>query len=168
MIEKLDFVVYCTPQPQGSAKGFAFKRKSGKMGVAITSDNKNLKPFRQQMARVAMLQVPDDKFWKEQPLESGAVRLELDFYFAKPKSAKKRIHHTVKPDLDKLARAALDSFTGILYADDAQVSELVLRKLYGLPERVEVRFRTATEKAVSAPAFSPVLEGGFPEVGPIP
>lgn len=34
------------------------------------------------------------------------------------------------PDIDKLGRAMLDALTGVLYTDDRQVSELVLRKVY--------------------------------------
>jgi crossover junction endodeoxyribonuclease RusA len=164
MIEQLSFTVYCTPQPQGSAKGFAFKRKSGKMGVAITSDNVKLKPFRSEMARMAFYSQGSDSH----PATEGPVRLELDFYFTKPKSAKKRVHHTVKPDLDKLARAALDSFTGILYSDDAQVCEMALRKLYGVPERVEVQFRTACEQSSDIPASTPVQERPIPATFPAP
>jgi crossover junction endodeoxyribonuclease RusA len=36
-----------------------------------------------------------------------------------------------KPDVDKAARALLDALTGIAYADDAQVVELKVSKLWG-------------------------------------
>lgn len=148
MIESLEFTVYTKPEPQGSSRGFIVKGPRPR--VAITSDNKNLKPFRQEMALSAMCASGHGAF-KGDCATLEAVRLDIDFYFSKPKSAKKRIHHTVKPDLDKLARASLDAFTGILYADDSQVSELTLRKLYGLPERVEVRFRAAATATVDSP-----------------
>ena len=157
MIESLNFVCYIRPEPQGSARGFIVKGRRPR--VSITSDNAKLKPFRKELASAAMF-ASGFNCHSETTLE--AVRLELDFYFAKPKSAKKRIHHTVKPDLDKLARAALDAFTGILYADDAQVSELVLNKLYGLPERVEVRFRAASESATQWPAENVFVERSAP------
>lgn len=38
-----------------------------------------------------------------------------------------------KPDLDKLARAALDALTGVVFLDDAQVVDLVVRKRYTDP-----------------------------------
>ena len=42
------------------------------------------------------------------------------------------------PDLDKLARCAVDALTGIVLKDDALISELALAKRYGDPERLEV------------------------------
>lgn len=68
-----------------------------------------------------------------------AVSMDLEFYFNKPKSAKKRVHVVVKPDIDKLARAILDAGTGILYGDDSQVVSLSASKRYGGPERVEIQ-----------------------------
>jgi crossover junction endodeoxyribonuclease RusA len=41
-------------------------------------------------------------------------------------------------DLDKLARALLDALTGVVIADDSQVVELRVRKLYGLEPRTRV------------------------------
>jgi len=38
---------------------------------------------------------------------------------------------TRPPDIDKIARALLDALTGVAYADDAQVTELVISKAYG-------------------------------------
>ena len=69
--------------------------------------------------------------------------MSLAFYFSRPKSVsyKKRPDHTVKPDIDKLIRAVLDALTGIFYADDAQVDELYVTKMYGDPPRVEVEVR---------------------------
>ncbi len=40
------------------------------------------------------------------------------------------MHHTKKPDLDKLARALKDALKGVLYHDDAQVVVLLARKVY--------------------------------------
>ena len=37
---------------------------------------------------------------------------------------------TTKPDVDKLARAALDALTGVLWADDSQVVSLHAQKEY--------------------------------------
>ena len=48
-------------------------------------------------------------------------------------------HMAVMPDIDKLARCALDALTGIVFEDDAQVTELRLRKGFGEPERLEAR-----------------------------
>ena len=42
MRDALNFTVYCHPEPQGSSKAFVVAGKA-----RITSDNKNLKPYRQ-------------------------------------------------------------------------------------------------------------------------
>ena len=72
----------------------------------------------------------------------GAVIIEVDLYFARPKSHYRTgrnagilkdsapRHHTKKPDVDKCARCLGDSLTGVLYADDSQIKELWVRKAY--------------------------------------
>jgi Holliday junction resolvase RusA-like endonuclease len=72
----------------------------------------------------------------------GPVRVEIDFYLPRPASVKvtKRPLPIVPPDVDKLARAALDGLNqgfdtgkvgdGVIFADDSQVVELVACKYY--------------------------------------
>ena len=43
-----------------------------------------------------------------------------------------------KPDVDNIAKAILDSLNGLPYKDDNQVAELVVRKEYGLENRIIV------------------------------
>ncbi len=111
--------------------------KSGKIG--ITSDNKKLKPWRQQISDTVFVEsgcLP----YSGDGLEP--VSITVDFYFQRPKSApKKRIGMTVKPDCDKLTRAILDALTGIVYNDDSQVVSIVANKHYGVPERCEIEVR---------------------------
>lgn len=64
-------------------------------------------------------------------LKPEGVVLHLDFTFRRPKSVRRELM-TVKPDVDKLARAVLDALSGMLYEDDAQVTELSIRKGYSL------------------------------------
>ena len=61
---------------------------------------------------------------------TAPVLVRLHFALSRPRRPKADLPLT-KPDLDKLARAVLDAFTGILYADDAQVTSLIARKRYG-------------------------------------
>jgi len=127
----LTFTVYGTPKPQGSMRGFRH-RTTGK--VIVTSDNKRLKPWRQQLSETALhARGPGVELCQSYP-----VRIDLVFYFRRPKSAKKRIGMTVKPDLDKLQRAVFDALKGILIHDDAQITSVTARKHYGDPERVEI------------------------------
>jgi len=125
------FVVYGTPQPQGSARAFYVK----KLGRAvITSDNARMKPWRQQITGTALASMNGQKkFTRDTP-----VRVDAVFYFERPKSARKRLGKTTKPDLDKLLRALLDSLTGVLFEDDSQVVQCNVSKEYHSPERVEV------------------------------
>jgi Holliday junction resolvase RusA-like endonuclease len=131
---EIRFEVLGTPRPQGSNRGFVH-RHTGR--VVITSDNKRLLPWRQQVAGTAMALSVD-------PFADGVpVEIALNFYFSRPKSAKRRIGMTVKPDIDKTIRAILDALKGILIHDDAQIVELHARKHYGGPERVEIVIQEA-------------------------
>ncbi len=130
----IEFTVYGTPQPQGSARSFIPK---GWHRAVITTDNTKLKPWRQQITDTA-LTLNANVFDRETPVE-----VTMNFYFARPKSAKKRRGMTVKPDGDKLVRAIFDAITGVLIADDAQIVEFHARKHYGGPERVEIRVAEA-------------------------
>lgn len=66
------------------------------------------------------------------------VRVTATWTFVAPKRDHKRSSHTVKPDLDKLARALLDALTGIAYDDDSQVTRIEMRKIYGEEERCDI------------------------------
>lgn len=135
------FQVLGRPQPAGSKKGF----KNPHTGrVIITDDAKKSRPWKQQVAGAAAAHV-------DGRLLTGPVRLDVVFYLARPKG-----HHgtgrnsgtvkrsapeypTVKPDTTKLLRAVEDALTGTCWRDDAQVVVQTARKLYGAPERCEVR-----------------------------
>lgn len=122
------FTVYGTPVPQGSTKAFIPK---GWKRAVITTDNKKLKPWRQEVSQAAIA--------ADLQVLTGPVFIRLQFFLAKPKSRpKKWLEPTVKPDLDKLCRGVLDSLTGICFNDDAQVIALSAEKSYGLPERLEI------------------------------
>lgn len=63
-------------------------------------------------------------------IQEGPLRLSLSFHFVKPKSAKKRVHHIVKPDLDNLIKGVKDALKGIAWMDDSQVVALGAFKSY--------------------------------------
>lgn len=65
--------------------------------------------------------------------EDGPVTVGLTFWFPRPKGhftprgilkASAPRYHTVKPDVDKLARAVLDSLAHVAFSDDARVVAL--------------------------------------------
>jgi len=113
----------------------------GHVRPIITSDNKDLKSYRQEVAKAALAErnkigIYEVIFGKHVP-----VVATFKFYFAKPESvSKKRTQHVVRPDLSKLIRATEDALTGIIYQDDSQIVKYVdTEKFYGLPERVEIK-----------------------------
>lgn len=64
---------------------------------------------------------------------AGPVGVRLDFVLQGPKR-RTRVHPTVRPDIDKLTRAALDALTmARVYGDDSQVCDLHVTKAYGDP-----------------------------------
>jgi len=115
MVLKNSFFVKGKPVPQGSMK---FIRP----GVMIHSRSQDLALWRADIARNAEL-------FGFKPI-ANAVKVELDFVMARPKSTK-RIFPSVKPDLDKLIRAVLDGLTGVAYEDDSQVILIQSSKTYG-------------------------------------
>ena len=137
---QIKFIAYATPQPQGSMRGFVLPGKNGQKARAIlTSDNSKLKPYRSEVTRSAMLALSEAGVAEPFAGKHVPVSLVLDFYLDRPASIpKKRKEMVVRPDLSKLVRSTEDAMTGVLYADDAQVVELSVRKHYGSPERVEV------------------------------
>lgn len=136
----LAFTVLGTPQPAGSKKGYV-NPKTGK--VIITDAAKGSRPWKQQVAGEALARTNGTPF-------AGPVELALTFFVARPKAhygtgrnaAKLKPtaprYPTTRPDATKLLRAVEDALTGIVYADDAQVINQYVSKLYGSPERVEI------------------------------
>lgn len=132
--KSMAFTVYVKPQPQGSAKAFV---RGGH--AVITSDNKKLTPFRNEVTAVVLKACRDAGCQIPLAGKHEPVAIKLAFYFEKPPSVpKRRVGMVFKPDADKLVRSVFDSLTGVLFADDAQVIELAARKAYGTPERVEI------------------------------
>ena len=84
------------------------------------------------------------------PLLEGPVALEVDFFFQRPqrlvwkKRPMSRAWHVAKPDLDNTIKAIKDSLKGIIWRDDAQVSQLAACKWYAAGDekpRTVVRIR---------------------------
>ena len=112
------FFVPLAPVPKGRPR---FARIGG--GVRTRTD-KRTKEFE---ARFALLASP---FEPAEPY-SGAVRVSFIFYLKAPKR-KTRSSPSVKPDIDNLAKSALDSLEAGLWflKGDQQVTELRASKCY--------------------------------------
>lgn len=53
--------------------------------------------------------------------------------------------YTKKPDVDNIAKAILDSLNGLVYKDDNQVTELIIKKEYGLENKILVELEELCE-----------------------
>ena len=69
----------------------------------------------------------------------GQLTLSVTAYVPIPKSMPKKrqreaveglVHPTTRPDADNYAKAALDGCNGVLFKDDSQVTDLIVRKRY--------------------------------------
>jgi Holliday junction resolvase RusA-like endonuclease len=137
----LTFTVDADPVPQGS------KVRSGP-GIR-DANAKVLAPWRDSVTAAAMAAVAKDSTRGEyRPAElplvpEGPVALALTFVMRRPlghygtgrnaRKLKPRApwYSAVRPDVDKLTRAVMDSLTGVAYRDDGQVAALRVAKVYG-------------------------------------
>jgi Holliday junction resolvase RusA-like endonuclease len=130
----IEFVVFGEAVPQGSTRAFIPK---GWTRAIITTDNKRLKPWRQEVAGMAKHAMDEQR--QEMVDAKIPVRVKATFYFEKPKTAKKSlVHKATRPDVDKLARSLLDSLAGIVFAADSQVAQCWVNKAFGSPARAEI------------------------------
>lgn len=135
-MSELKFTVYGRPEPQGSTRAFIPK---GWKRPIITSDNQDVRAWKDRVSKAALAGMEESGAWAK-AYAGIAVGIECLFYLAKPPSvSKKRRFPVVKPDFDKLTRAAADALSSIAYEDDAQICDAIVRKRYGSPERTEIR-----------------------------
>ena len=123
----ITFEVTGLPRAKGSWK--PIKTKHGKIIMMANKDKDGIdrnKEWEIMVADKALVTMQD------KPLMEGALLVLLAFTFPRPKSitVKKRPHHTVSPDLDKLVRACLDAMTHTVYMDDSQIVSINATKSY--------------------------------------
>jgi Holliday junction resolvase RusA-like endonuclease len=125
------FEVFSAPIPQ---KQTQFIRATG---IAYNPSKKDAERLRWQI-------LPDAP---QTPLE-GAVEMHLTFYLPIPKSASNRLRTqmingvvlpTKKPDFDNLAYLVTNALKGIVYRDDSQVTDCIIRKRYGERPRTVIK-----------------------------
>jgi Holliday junction resolvase RusA-like endonuclease len=133
----LEFCVYGNAEPGGSKR--AGMAKSGR--IFVRDDNPKTQPWKLRIAQVA------GELMQGREMFKGPLFLKATFYRVRPashfnksgvsRSAPK--HPTTRPDTTKLLRPVEDALQGIVYADDAQIVEQLVRKRYGEPARVEIK-----------------------------
>lgn len=81
------------------------------------------------------------------PLE-GAIEMHLSFYVPIPKSSSKRLRAqmlhgvilpTKKPDFDNLAYLVTNALKTIVYKDDSQITDCIIRKRYSDMPRTVIK-----------------------------
>lgn len=132
------FMVRGIPIPKGSTKAFM---RPGMRFPIVTADNPKTRPWANDVKLMAQQYAPAAGPWP------GPVRLDLQFFMPKPKSLPKtRPSWPVKkPDLDKLTRTIKDALKGVFYLDDAQVTDMHLRKRYHDAPGVQILIMPATD-----------------------
>lgn len=151
---KIQFTVIGHPEPAGSKRAFPFKRKDGRIGVAVSDANPRAKDWKNAVASVAAgemakLQLPLDK-----PLLDGPLMVSFIFHVMRPQGhwgtgkkasvlkASAPARPTTRPDVLKLARGCEDSLSGVVWTDDSQIVAEYIEKRYSTPERVEIVVET--------------------------
>jgi len=126
------FFVPGTPRPGGSKTAF-YNKKTGR-AMIVDAGGKPTKNWRDSVATAA-LEAGIEKL-------DGPVRLNLSFFFERPKSHYRSGKYsnelktdapkfkTSKPDTTKLIRSTEDALTGIAWHDDSQVIRQFAEKLY--------------------------------------
>lgn len=124
---EIEFAVPGQPVPQGSKNAY---NRNGR--IVLVESARGLKRWRKLVTEEA---TRASHKWI-MPDRNTPIHVSLTFFMERPKSVR-RLHPTVKPDLDKTTRACLDAITqsGVIWHDDAQVTVLVATKVYavGLP-----------------------------------
>jgi Holliday junction resolvase RusA-like endonuclease len=122
MRDSLHIFIPGESEPQGSARGFIVGDR-----VIITSANKRLKAWRTKAVltiRQAMLDAGMTEPWRV------PVEVSIGDSRRSPKRCK-RVYPCVRPDLDKIVRAALDALTeASVITDDCLVCKLHAWKQY--------------------------------------
>ncbi|MDH3291517.1 MAG: RusA family crossover junction endodeoxyribonuclease [Gemmatimonadota bacterium] len=132
--------VYGRPVPAGSKRGFPIRGKGGKIHVSVTDASSKAKPWQAQVRAEAA------ELMAGRPLIRDPIQARAMFYLARPKGhfGKRGLrpsaprYPAVQPDASKLWRAVEDALQGVVYANDAQIVEQWVMKVYGEPERCEI------------------------------
>jgi crossover junction endodeoxyribonuclease RusA len=136
------FEVLGTPTPKGSMRAVARFGRAFVVPGGDSETRKRLATWDQNVREGAAIACRAAGFDLETPaFVDGPVRVLLTFRLRRPKghwnktglSPKAPLYPAVKPDVDKLERAVLDALTGVAFADDAQVCEVIKNKVYAYP-----------------------------------
>ena len=126
MTRNITITVGGIAQPQGSKNAFPVKLKGGGVRcVVVDANSKSLTHWRTQIANAARDEMSGD------PLFDGPLGVIITINLPRPQSRAKRHHYPDRrPDWEKLARAAGDALTGVVWTDDARIVTGLVGKRY--------------------------------------
>lgn len=119
---KITFHVPGKPIPQSRPR---FARRGNHVATYDAAPAKDYKSWVKTCALNAMAVQKVSIFPRE-----AALAMNLTVNIERPKSKKKAVYVTVKPDVDNFAKACMDSLESILYAADQQIITLTVSKHY--------------------------------------
>jgi Holliday junction resolvase RusA-like endonuclease len=116
------FRVVGTPTPQGSMRAYI----SGGHAHVTHVKAGNLATWRASVTLAAQQSM------RGRPPMEGPVEVSIIFNLVRPKTIKpnKRPLPCCPPDLDKLLRATMDAMAKVVYVDDGQATDFIVRKRY--------------------------------------
>lgn len=135
-MDAMTFTVAGVPATKGS-----YRIVGGRKHGRLVADNAREMPWRRTVANQVRAQ-----WWRthpnaRMPRRAGACEIDAVWRLQRPRTVR-RGHPSVKPDLDKLARALFDALTDSgLIDDDARIIRATLAKTYCASARDQgVRF----------------------------
>jgi len=167
----LELEVHGRPIPKGAVSAFVVPGKSGKRARAVVvqggskSRRSALNEWQSAIQDAALVAMGAREL-EIARFAGVAVAVEITFRLGRPKSHYGTGRNAGKlkpdapsfpigtPDVDKLARAALDALIGTAFDDDSRVVDLHPRKVYayaGDTEGAWIRIRAASELALVRP-----------------
>lgn len=163
------FDVMGTPTPKGSNRAIARGGRAFFVPGGDAETRKRLATWDQNVRQAAVIAAGAAGYDLKTPcFVDGGVRVLLTFRLRRPKghwgkkglSPKAPAYPFTRPDVDKLERAVLDALTGVAFADDCQVCEVIKSKVYADPGD------EGASITVEAMDYQPP-RGGGEESGPI-
>lgn len=149
----ISFDVRGTPAPKGSMRAVLRHGKAVLVPSGDETNRKRLAAWNKAVREAALEAIGASKFVAGEPkLQRVAIDVTITFWLVRPRSHFGRrgdllssapAFPIAKPDADKLARAACDSLTGIVWDDDSRVVDLHSRKRYGAEAGATITVREA-------------------------
>lgn len=131
------FTVYGTPQPAGSKRALGFRRPDGSVGARVVDANNKAAMWKQAVAAAVTLELLEGRICAfDGPVP---VRVVCTFFVTRPADHYKKDgtlkpsapqYPCKRPDATKLWRGTEDAITGLIWKDDAQIVEQIIRKRF--------------------------------------